>query len=63
MNKMDFLVVKTIFCIILMVLALMTALTTSDIIDGHLYASLGVISGTFVSKFISTQTQVKNEKY
>ncbi len=56
---MDFLVVKTIFCIILMVVALMTALTTSDVIDGHLYASLGVISGTFVSKFISTQTQVK----
>lgn len=60
---MDFLTLKTIFCVILMVLALMTAFTTNDIIDGHLYASLGVISGTFVSKFISTQTQEKNEKY
>lgn len=56
---MDFSTAKTIFCIVLMVVALMTALTTDDIIDGHLYASIGVISGTFVSKFISTQTQVK----
>lgn len=60
---MDLIVAKTIFFIILMVVFLMIALTTKDIIDGHLYASLGVISGTFVSKFISTQTQVKNEKY
>lgn len=60
---MNIIETKTIFCLILMIAFLTTAFLTNNIIEGHLFASLGVISGSFVSKFISTQNQVKNEKY
>lgn len=56
-------VTKTIFCLILMIAFLMIAFITNDVISRHLFASLGIIMGAFTSKFVSNQTQVKNEKY
>lgn len=60
---MRFTVIKIIFFIILMVVFLGSAFTANNIIDGYFYSSLGVVSGTIVSKYVSNQTQVKNEKY
>lgn len=54
---------KTIFCLILMIAFLMIAHITNDVISRQLFASLGIITGAITSKFISDQTQVKNEKY
>ena len=56
-------VTKTIFCLILMIVFLMIAFITNDVISRQLFASLGIIVGAFTSKFVSNQTQVKNEKY
>lgn len=46
-----------------MIAFLMIAFITNDVISRHLFASLGIIMGAFTSKFVSNQTQVKNEKY
>jgi len=60
---MNFLVTKTIFCLVLMMAFLIIAIITNDYINRQLFASLGIITGAFTSKFILNQTQVKNEGY
>jgi len=60
---MNFLVTKTIFCLVLMMAFLIIAVITNDVINRQLFASLGIITGAFTSKFILNQTQVKNEGY
>jgi len=60
---MNFLLTKTILCLILMMVFLMIAIISTDVINRQLFASLGIITGAFTSKFISNQTQVKNEGY
>jgi hypothetical protein len=61
LNKMNFLITKTILCLVLMMVFLMIAVISNDVINRQLFASLGIITGAFTSKFLSNQTHVKNE--
>ena len=58
---MNFLRKKWIFTLLLMMVFIMLAILSNDMVDRQLFASLGIVMGAFTSKFISNQTQVKNE--
>ena len=58
---MNFLRKKWIFTLLLMMVFIMLAILSNDMVDRRLFASLGIVMGAFTSKFISNQTQVKNE--
>jgi hypothetical protein len=60
---MNFLRKKWIFSLLLMIVFIMLAILSNDMVDRQLFASLGIVMGAFTSKFISNQTQVKNEGY
>jgi 4-hydroxybenzoate polyprenyltransferase len=60
---MNFLLTKWIFSLVLMIAFLMIAVLSNDVVDRQLFASLGIVMGAFTTKFISNQTQVKNEEY
>ena len=60
---MNLLVTKWIFCLVLMMAFLIIAIISNNVVDRQLFASLGIIMGAFTTKFISNQTQVKNEEY
>jgi hypothetical protein len=60
---MNFLRKKWIFSLLLMIVFSMLAILSNDMVDRQLFASLGIVMGAFTSKFISNQTQVKNEGY
>ena len=58
---MNFLRKKWIFTLLLMMVFIMLAILSNDMVDRQLFASLGIVMGAFTSKFISNQTRVKNE--
>jgi len=58
---MNFLSKKWIFSLILMIVFIMIAFLSNDMVDRQLFASLGIVMGAFTSKFLSNQTHVKNE--
>lgn len=60
---MKFIETKTSFCLILMIVFLIIAFITNDVIMRQLFVSLGIILGAFSLKFISNQTQEKNGEY
>jgi hypothetical protein len=45
-----------------MIAFLILAFITKDVVYRHLFASSGIITGAFISKF-ANQNQIKNEKY
>ncbi len=55
--------IKSIFYLVLMIAFLIMAFTTKDIVNRQLFASLGIITGAFVTKSLSTQNTTTNEKY
>ena len=58
---MNFLSKKWIFSLILMIVFIMIAFLSNDMVDRQLFASLAVLMAAFTSKFLSNQTHVKNE--
>jgi hypothetical protein len=44
-----------------MIVFIMIAFLSNDMVDRQLFASLGIVMGAFTSKFLSNQTHVKNE--
>lgn len=50
---MNAIVIKTIFILVLMIAFLIMAFITEDVINSQLFASLGIITGTFASKHLS----------
>lgn len=59
---MKFIVIKTIFCLVLMIAFIIMAFISSDASNELLFASLGIITGAFTTKFISTQNTTIDEK-
>jgi hypothetical protein len=60
---MKFIGKKTSLCLILMILFLLIAFMTNDVIIRQLFVSLGIILGAFSLKFVSNQTQEKNGEH
>jgi 4-hydroxybenzoate polyprenyltransferase len=60
---MNFFLTKWIFSLVLMIAFLLIAVISNDDVDRQLFSSLGIVMGAFTTKFISNQTQVKNEEY
>lgn len=58
---MNFLRKKWILSLALMIVFIMLAILSNDMVDRQLFASLGIVMGAFTSKFISNQTHLKNE--
>jgi len=60
---MNYFLTKWIFSLVLMIAFLLIAVISNDDVDRQLFSSLGIVMGAFTTKFISNQTQVKNEEY
>jgi hypothetical protein len=54
---------KTLFCLLLMVAVLVMAFITKDVVNSKLFASLGIIIGAFGSHNLSTCNQINHEQY
>jgi hypothetical protein len=52
---MNLIVIKIFFCLVLMIAFLIMAFITKDISNSQLFASLGIITGTFGSRNLSPQ--------
>jgi hypothetical protein len=59
---MNLIVIKTIFCLMLMIVLLIMAFITKDVVNSQLFASLGIVIGASVYKLVSTQNITSNEK-
>lgn len=55
-------IVKSVFCLLAIVVLIIMAFEASDPIKERLYASLGLIVGCFANKLISNKTTHSNEK-
>jgi hypothetical protein len=60
---MNLIVLKTSFCLALMIAFMLIAFITNDAANGQLFGSLGIIAGAYSSKFLSTKNITTNEKY
>lgn len=60
---MNLTVIKPSLCLILMIAFLIMAFITKDVVNSHLFTSLGIVTGTFASKFASNQNTTTDEKY
>jgi hypothetical protein len=58
---MNFLRKKLILSLALMIVFIMLAILSNDMVDRQLFASLGIVMGAITSKVLSNQTHVKNE--
>ena len=58
---MNFLLKKWILSLALMIVFIMLAILSNDMVDRQLFASLGIVMGAITSKVLSNQTHVKNE--
>jgi len=58
---MNFLRKKWILSLALMIVFIMLAILSNDMVDRQLFASLGIVMGAITSKVLSNQTHVKNE--
>ena len=60
---MMLIVIKTSLCLVLMIAFLIMAFVTKDVVNSQLFASLGIITGAYASKFVSTQNTTTDEKH
>ncbi len=58
---MNFLLKKWILSLALMIVFIMLAILSNDMVDRQLFASLGIVMAAITSKVLSNQTHVKNE--
>jgi hypothetical protein len=58
---MNLIVIKTSICLVLMIVFLIISFTTKDVLNSQLSASLGIISGAFAFKFLSTNNTTTDE--
>ena len=58
---MNFLRKKWILSLALMIVFIMLAILSNDMVDRQLFASLGIVMAAITSKVLSNQTHVKNE--
>lgn len=56
-------VLKTNFCVVLLVVILLMAFSSHDVFDCSVCVMLVVIRGAFLSRFVSIQKQAINEEY
>ncbi len=59
---MNFLGIKNIFCVALIIVFLLMAFVTNDVANEQLFASLGIITGALALKYLSTQNTTTDEK-
>ncbi len=60
---MNNILLKTIFCLPIMIALLLMAFATKDAENGQLFASAGIITGAYLSKFLSNQNIHTDETY
>lgn len=60
---MDIRILKTFFCLVLLIAFLVMAFITKEVIYSRLAASLGIIMGAYAFQFFSTKTTSTDEKY
>jgi hypothetical protein len=58
---MNFLLKKWILSLALMIVFIMLAILSNDMVDRQLFASLGIVMAAITSKILSNQTHLKNE--
>ena len=58
---MNIAVTKTSFWLILMIILLLMAIITNDVIDSKIFTSFSIITGVFIFKYLSTETKINNE--
>lgn len=54
--------IKTIIFLVLMIVFVSMAFLTKDVVNSQLFASIGIITGALLSKFILTQNVNIDEK-
>lgn len=54
--------IKTTICLVFMIVFGIMAFLTKDVLNSELFASIGIISGALLSKFMSTQNTNIDEK-
>lgn len=52
---MNLILIKSTVCFISMIVMLVSAIATNDVIQSQLYACIGIISGALTLKCLSTQ--------
>jgi hypothetical protein len=60
---MNAVTLKTSLFLTLMIVFIVIAFITDDPVNGQLYASLGIITGSYANKFISTPQVITIKKY
>ena len=58
---MNIAITKTSFWLILMIILLLMAIITNDVIDSKLFTSFGMITGVLILKHLSAQIEINNE--
>lgn len=53
--------VKTCFCLLLLIAFAILAFTSKDAVNSQIFASLAIIIGALTLKNLSTKNQIKNE--
>lgn len=59
LKKMNTDVIKTSFCLVIMLLLLLAALLTKDVIESHLVASIGIIMGVLTAYILMNNIEVE----
>ena len=59
---MNLIVIKTILCLVSAIAFLIMAFITKDVVNNQLFASLGIITLAYASKFVSTKNTTTDEK-
>jgi hypothetical protein len=60
---MNVVIIKTTISLALMIAFLTIPFITNDTKNGQLFASLGIITGAYACKFLSTHNTAINEKH
>ncbi len=60
---MNNILLKTIFCLVIMIVFLLMAFATNDTKNGQLFALAGIITGSYLFKFLLNQNTNTDETY
>jgi uncharacterized BrkB/YihY/UPF0761 family membrane protein len=60
---MNNILLKTIFCLVIMIVFLLMAFATKDAENGQLFALAGIITGSYLFKFLLNQNTNTDETY
>lgn len=60
---MNLISLRIVCCIVLIIVLVIIAFTTDEVINSHLLASVGIIAGALINKWITTTRKIGNEEY